>query len=505
MKKKLIKNFLLFLVLLIVISVPILTRELDDLDELWNYNFARNILEGKLPYKDFNMVLTPLLPIICSFFLKVFGNQLIVMRIIAIILNTTILFMFYKILELLRVNKYISYLSLSGIYYIYYNYFCADYNFTVLLIALTTIWLELKNINNESVLLKHNFKHDFLVGLLVGSSVLVKQNTGLFLTAIYIFYKLLIVSKKEDWKIVAKIIFYRTIGALIPAILLLIYLLINHIFMDFLDYTILGIKTFSNKVSYTYLFKTKAIYIRILSVIIPVTIIYMYYKSVILTQKTIEQKRIFILFVYSVASFLVVYPISDEIHFLIGSMPTIISLIYIIWLTLKNRKIKKSSKVLFFIKQILKYTSLFLMIIIVIRSCVLLSKHVKNYTKFSKLNHFKYIISNIDENINEINYYMNMERKNGQKVYILDATACVYMIPQDLYNKNYDMFLKGNLGLKGEDAQIESLENEKNIVVLIMNEKYIRNWQNPEKVRQHIINNWNKIGAIENFDIYSKQ
>jgi len=79
------------------------------------------------------------------------------------------------------------------------------------------------------------------------------------------------------------------------------------------------------------------------------------------------------------------------------------------------------------------------------------------------------------------------------------------MIPIDIYNKDYDMFNKGNLGSEGEEGQIENLKNEKNIIVLIKNDKYARNWQNPEKVRKHIIENWNKKGEINQFDIYERQ
>ena len=76
------------------------------------------------------------------------------------------------------------------------------------------------------------------------------------------------------------------------------------------------------------------------------------------------------------------------------------------------------------------------------------------------------------------------------------------MIPIDKYNKDFDMFLKGNIGSKGEEGQIEKLEKKTNTIVLIMNKKYQRNWQNPEKVREYIVNNWTKVGQIENFDIY---
>lgn len=42
----------------------VLIRELKDLDEIWNFNFARNIANGLIPYNDFNMLQTPLLSFI---------------------------------------------------------------------------------------------------------------------------------------------------------------------------------------------------------------------------------------------------------------------------------------------------------------------------------------------------------------------------------------------------------------------------------------------------------
>ena len=107
--------------------------------------------------------------------------------------------------------------------------------------------------------------------------------------------------------------------------------------------------------------------------------------------------------------------------------------------------------------------------------------------------------------IQEIGDYILEQNKNGKDVYILDATAALYMIPIDKYSKDYDMFNKGNFGARGEEGQIENLENTIDTIVLIMNENYRRNWQNPEEVRKYIIENWTKIGEIRNFDIYEKQ
>ena len=49
------------------------------------------------------------------------------------------------------------------------------------------------------------------------------------------------------------------------------------------------------------------------------------------------------------------------------------------------------------------------------------------------------------------------------------------------------MFLKGNLGSKGEDGIIERIDTEENAIYLL--KKSGLNWQNPGDVRNYIIDN----------------
>ena len=77
------------------------------------------------------------------------------------------------------------------------------------------------------------------------------------------------------------------------------------------------------------------------------------------------------------------------------------------------------------------------------------------------------------------------------------------MIALNKYNKNFDMFLKGNLGGKGEIGQIEKINQlEKGTKILIKNNQYKLNWQTPLEVISYIKNNFNKIGELSIFDIY---
>ena len=79
----------------------IIIKPINDLDEIWNYNTARAISEGLIPYKDISMITTPLLPMVTAIFLKLIANEVIISRILAALLWTGILFTIYKIFTLL--------------------------------------------------------------------------------------------------------------------------------------------------------------------------------------------------------------------------------------------------------------------------------------------------------------------------------------------------------------------------------------------------------------------
>ena len=140
------KNDLLIVIFIfITIFSIIIVKPISDLDEIWNYNTARVISEGLIPYKDISMITTPLLPMITAVFLKIIANELIVSRIIAAILWTGILYTVYKIFGELFKEKICT--ALIGI--LCRDIYCIDYNVTVLFIALIVLYQELKNINSQ--------------------------------------------------------------------------------------------------------------------------------------------------------------------------------------------------------------------------------------------------------------------------------------------------------------------------------------------------------------------
>ena len=144
------KNDLLIVIFIfITIFSIIIVKPISDLDEIWNYNTARVISEGLIPYKDISMITTPLLPMITAVFLKIIANELIVSRIIAAILWTGILYTVYKIFGELFKEKNVALICTALIGILCRDIYCIDYNVTVLSIALIVLYQELKNINSQ--------------------------------------------------------------------------------------------------------------------------------------------------------------------------------------------------------------------------------------------------------------------------------------------------------------------------------------------------------------------
>lgn len=293
-----------------------------------------------------------------------------------------------------------------------------------------------------------------------------------------------------------------------PVIFMTVYLLVTNSLIDFINYAILGIKTFSNKIAYTGLLQDDNLEIQILAVLIPASIMLnaiILLVARILKRENDEFKNILTILIYSVSIIIVMYPISDKIHFLIGSFIALIGLIYQIYLLGKilYRKIRLAQKY-----KVYKITTLLIQVIIFVEIAIYGINNLYNYIKVEKnerIAHYKNIeiSEGLIERIDEIDAYISEQENNGKKVYILDAEAAIYMIPLNKYNKDYDMFLKGNIGKDGEQGQIEKIQNRNdNELYLIRNSKLRSNWQTPLNVVNYVRNNLEKIGEISIYEVF---
>ena len=506
--KAISKDFILFIFIAVMVFSIIAINPISNLDEIWNYNTARAITQNLIPYKDISMITTPLLPMITALFLKLIANEVIVSRVLASVLWGGVLFSIFKILKLLikEENTCLIITALLGL--LFRDCYCIDYNILSLMFSLIILYIELKNIDKPHF---ENNKTDFLIGILAGLTVCTKQSIGAILAIIVVGYKIIFVQNKKEFIEYLKIAFKRIIGILIPIILVLIYLIVTNSLQDFINYAVLGISTFSNKIPYAQLMNNDKKEIQILSRIMPFILLAMAVLTIVLQNKKKKENignidnKILTMLIYSLSTIIIMYPISDEIHFLIAGTITFIGLAYILYLlgiTIYN-KINLQSK-----KKIYKITSLMILIIAIAFIAVRGIENITEYIKQEKnetIEHYKNIqISEyLQERINEIDNFILEQEKENKKVYILDAEAAIYMIPINNYNKDYDMFLKGNIGKDGQEGQIQKIkQKEKNEIILIRKRNLQSNWQTPTEVVNYVRENLEFMGEVSIYEVY---
>ncbi len=187
-------------------------------DEVWNYGFSYNIYKGLVPYRDFNMVLTPFYPMFMSLFLHIFGKGILSIHIAnAGILSfcSYLLFKMYdKKAHLIIILFFISFFNFPN-----YNYFLA-------VLTIILIYLEKMQDNKKYT--------DYIIGIILGCLILTKQTVG----ACVLIGSLLCASDKSKIR-------KRILGCSIPIIIFIIYLLTTNSYRQFLDLCVFGLLDFS--------------------------------------------------------------------------------------------------------------------------------------------------------------------------------------------------------------------------------------------------------------------
>ena len=212
--KKYILNISKYVILFIIFFSFFLFFSSGDADIIWNYGFSHAIRIGEVPYRDFNMIVTPLYPVIMSIGLFI-KDSLNVFFIEQAILLLIFIFILDKLLDK-KIYFLILLMLCSYVIYPNYNYFC-------MLLIVFLLYLEKNN------------KSDYLIGFVFSLLFLTKQSIGVFL-----FIMVLISS--FDFNKIKK----RIIGFIPMNLIFISYLLITNSFNSFIDLCFLGMFDFSS-------------------------------------------------------------------------------------------------------------------------------------------------------------------------------------------------------------------------------------------------------------------
>lgn len=409
-----------------------------DLDEIWNYGFMHSIYSGLVPYKDFNMVITPFFPMLFSLPFFIFGSNLLVVNICQSLLITFVYFLLEKMFGKVA-NIFLILLFFN------YDMLYASYNFFIFFLFLVLIFMEKKKCN------------DYLIGIIIGLCVLTKQSVGGALALVSVYYLF------RDYKK----FFKRVAGAFIPVIIFLIYIFIVDCYKEFFDLCIAGLFDFG-KENYVGNIFIILCYLLCLGVVI---------------YKIIKDKRNINNY-YVLALSIMVIPMFDYFHlkfFVLGVL-----ILFIEKISLKKLNL-----------DLLLYGCMLGITFINFSSSVKFPITYPNNVK-----HFEYrYISNKHLEETKVVSEKLTSYKDREVIYLFEQSY-YYKILNDLPITYFDLINTGNWGYDGSSKLLDALKDKENCIFVINKISFEGTRQSDKTALNYVLLNGKKIDEIYDFEFY---
>lgn len=427
------KKDILILIIIFIYTGILITYSNADNDLIWNYGFSYNFANHLLMYKDYNMVITPLYPFLGGILMKILGNNFLIFNLYNTILSTILYYYLYK--------KY-PHTFIPSIILISFI-LRPSYNFLVLFLVLILL-----NIKEEK---------DFFIGFILGLLFLTKQSfILLILPSIYLITK-------------PKRLFKRIGAFFLPCLFFLIYFILTNTFLDFLNYTFLGLFSFSSKNSF---FNLGTIFI--LSLIIYLFLYYLKTKDI----------KVLYLITYQIMA----YPIFNTMHVILSIIPVIIYFL--------DKLVKKKKYNLNY----LRYFNYFVSILLI---CPVLSIPLQYLNKdlVEGENALEYKDISRSYLVNKDLFLKEVPNLNNTYFLMYDAYIYKYLLNNPI--TSYDLLLNGNLGYNGEERVIDYFNSLDSNTYFVLNRVYTGG-QLSKNIDAYIRNHYLKVKDFHEFTLYKK-
>jgi len=457
------KKYIIIYTLYFIYASLIVVNSMGDIsmDEIWNFGFSKRIAEGYIPYRDYNIVTTPLF-----FFIgALFSKNLMIFRLYGALINAAIPTITYYYCEKNGLDKQLSIVMTfaSCVFLIGVD---ANYNY-MLLVGMMISCLIANNFfyNKDS-------KNSFLFGLSLSIILLIKQNIPGILIIVFTCILLIMLFRK---KINHKIFICYALGGVIPVFILIIYLLLNGALMDFIDYTILGLNSFSNNLG---------IDRESLIAITPALIVTFIIGAELFKNKNFTSINYSTL-VFSIASYAIIFPILNMPH----AIMLFVFNIFLFIPLLKNIRLKS------------KLIKILVYLIYIVFLIGFITQKDDDYVR-TDIDIYKNILvkREFDENTKVIFEYIKEQEKNGIDVAMVNEYSYLYMIPANDNNGVLDLLSVGNVGTLSNEDIILLIDNKD---IILTNDYYF--FQDIKDVREYVFENYTQIGTVGNMGIYKKQ
>lgn len=415
-------------------------------DVLWNYGFSYALSKGERPYLDFNMIITPFYPFFMSLFFKMFSHNIIVFYLVN---SALITYMFYLLFKMYDYKAWILFVFL---FFPLPAVIFPTYNLFLILLLVILLYLE-KNDGN-----------DYLIGLILGISILTKQSVGVFLCLPSFYYLF------KNHKKVLK----RFVGCLVPCIIFLIYLFFNRALKEFFDLCLFGMFDFSTKNGKVF---------NSLFFIILIMIGYLIYKIFK------DKKNVFNYYILTFSS--ITIPLFDVNHFLYFLFVFVILFI---------EKLKINRKELYFC------CSIFTVVYVVVFFVVNIGFDITYPNHFTNFEYSLMYNNNGEFEIRDkVNKYI--QKNKDKNLIFLSSEAYFYKITNEMKISCFDLINKGNNGYSSTKKLINKIKKmHGDIFFLISYDEYLMEVNSRQQIdknfMKYVIDNGEFVEEINCFRVY---
>ena len=413
----------IFIYIIVLISMSFFLAYMDG-DTPWTYGFSYAISIGEIPYKDFNMVLTPLHSMIMAIPMLISHNILVYYLETSLLITITFYLLFKKYHEKTWLLFLLIFFPLPCMLY-------PSYNFLLLFLLIIIIYLEEKKSN------------DYLIGIILGLLFLTKQSVGLCLCLVSFYYLF------KDYKK----FFKRVGGFLIPVGIFIIYLIITDSLYNFIDLCFLGLFDFAGNNG------------KVFNILFFVSLILLGLVINIIRKDKSNIAAYYVLMFYSI-----LIPLFDLNHLLYFNFAVVL-------LYLDKLKIKYKN----FPIHIILFTLSYIVIFFIFLDGI-------NGTYPNKFNNFEFRNMYNQNNEFKIRKKMIKYYNNHKNAVLLFSDAYFYKITNDDKLTYFDLLNYGNHGYNGTKKMINRIKKMDKDTLFIINEyEYRDNIDKRQQINKDII------------------
>ena len=470
------KQTIITAIIILLFSNIVIFIENFDLDASWHLNIALNIANGNLPYKDFNMITTPLFYYLISIPVLLIQNSAGYYIMQSLLVFFTIM-AFYYIFTLFIKPTNIKYLLL--LICTFFTKITPDYNILLYGIGLFIVYFVYK------YTITKNNKYLIIFGISSGLTILTKQTSSFIISGLIGLYVLYFLFKEKQ--LIKLIYIFIPIITIVTLFIGILYKLGN--LNSFIDFCFLGISNFKrgNMMPFSRFIESD---VRIKTILVLITIVIL---NLICAIK-IKHKLLTLFELLAFGNLMITYPLPNLFHMYLAIIGFIVPIIWIILFLFNKYNVNLS-----YIENIKPICLGFFVILIIMLFCT-------NFTNISLINegYMKnvFIRNEINDYIKDINNYQECHKENNyyspEDIYVMS----------ELYKGNFvsgylSQFNRGNIGSKAYEDVIKQYENNDNNYFYIFTDEDDRIInQVPAEALDYIKTHYKKIDSTKYFDIY---